>query len=106
MVSLPILDALTSVPYGDGSMHAYTYSGHPTCCAVGLRNLENVEKEGPVDGAAKIGCEAPGRADRFVEPQGGRRGARKGLMGAVELVAEAFLGFGDKGRGWLGPIGA
>ncbi|HEY8745324.1 MAG TPA: aspartate aminotransferase family protein [Chloroflexota bacterium] len=36
-------------------MHAYTYSGHPTCCAVGLRNLEIIEKEGLVARAAASG---------------------------------------------------
>lgn len=79
---------MTSVPYGDRRIHAYTYSGHPTGCAVGLRNLEILEKEGLVENAAKMGGEALGRDDHLVEPQGGRRGARKGLMVAVELVAD------------------
>ena len=56
MVSQPILDAMLSVPYADRWMHAYTYSGHPTCCAVGLRNLEIIEKEGLVENAAKMGA--------------------------------------------------
>ena len=42
--------------HADRWMHAYTYSGHPTCCAVGLRNLEIMEKEGLVDNAAKMGA--------------------------------------------------
>jgi len=54
MVSRPILDAMTSVPYGDRWIHAYTYSSHPTCCAVGLRNPEILEKEGLVENAGKI----------------------------------------------------
>ena len=56
MVSQPILDAMLSVPYADRWMHAYTYSGHATCCAVGLRNLEIIEKEGLVENAAKMGA--------------------------------------------------
>ena len=29
--------------------HGYTYSGHPTACAVALANIEIIEKEGLVD---------------------------------------------------------
>src|SRR5690606_10578554 len=29
--------------------HGYTNSGHPVCCAVGLANLELIEREGLVD---------------------------------------------------------
>src|SRR5438094_5080627 len=31
--------SILDVPPSDKWMHAYTYSGHPTCCAVGLANL-------------------------------------------------------------------
>lgn len=55
MVSEPIRQAMLSVPYADRWMHAYTYSGHPTCCAVALRNLEILEKEGLVERAEKMG---------------------------------------------------
>ena len=34
MVSRQVLDVMLSVPYADRWMHAYTYSGHATCCAV------------------------------------------------------------------------
>ena len=36
-------------------MHAYTYSGHPTCCAVALANLKIIEEEGLVERAAEMG---------------------------------------------------
>jgi adenosylmethionine-8-amino-7-oxononanoate aminotransferase len=36
-------------------MHAATYSGHPVCCAVGLRNVEIIENEGLVERAAVMG---------------------------------------------------
>lgn len=29
--------------------HGYTYSGHPVCCAVGLANLDIIEREGLID---------------------------------------------------------
>jgi len=45
MVSKDIKQAMDSVNPADRWMHAYTYSGHPTCCAVGLKNLEIMERE-------------------------------------------------------------
>ena len=36
-----------SVPQAKGAMftHGYTYSGHPVCCAAGLKNIEIMERE-------------------------------------------------------------
>ena len=48
-----MLDAMTSVPYGDRWIPAYTHSGHPTCCAVGFRDLEILEA---VKNVAKMGA--------------------------------------------------
>ncbi|HSB71216.1 MAG TPA: aspartate aminotransferase family protein [Candidatus Methylomirabilis sp.] len=88
MVSRPILDAMLSVPYADRWMHAYTYSGHATCCAVGLRNLEILEKEGLVENAAKMGARllAGMQTLRDLRAVGEVRGL--GLMVGVELVAD------------------
>jgi putrescine---pyruvate transaminase len=88
MVSQPILDAMLSVPYADRWMHAYTYSGHPTCCAVGLRNLEIIEKEGLVENAAKMGARflAGLKSLQGLKAVGDVRGL--GLMAGVELVAD------------------
>jgi adenosylmethionine-8-amino-7-oxononanoate aminotransferase len=36
-------------------MHAATYSGHPVCCAVGLRNIDILEQEGLPERAAVMG---------------------------------------------------
>jgi adenosylmethionine-8-amino-7-oxononanoate aminotransferase len=88
MVSRQILDAMLAVPYADRWMHAYTYSGHATCCAVGLRNLEIMEKEGLVENAAKMGDRllAGMRTLLDLRAVGEVRGL--GLMVAVELVAD------------------
>ncbi|HSB82513.1 MAG TPA: aspartate aminotransferase family protein [Candidatus Methylomirabilis sp.] len=88
MVSRPILDAMLSAPYADRWMHAYTYSGHATCCAVGLRNLEILEKEGLVENAAKMGARllAGMRTLMDLKAVGEVRGL--GLMVGVELVAD------------------
>jgi len=41
--------ASTFIEKGGEFFHGYTYSGHPVCCAVGLRNLEIIEREGLVE---------------------------------------------------------
>jgi adenosylmethionine-8-amino-7-oxononanoate aminotransferase len=88
MVSRAILDAMLSVPYADRWMHAYTYSGHATCCAVGLRNLEILQKEGLVENAAKMGARLLHGMQtlRDFRAVGEVRGL--GLMVGVELVAD------------------
>jgi adenosylmethionine-8-amino-7-oxononanoate aminotransferase len=35
--------------------HGYTYSGHPVACAVGLRNIEIIEREDLCGNAARVG---------------------------------------------------
>jgi len=41
--------ANTLVEKGGEFYHGYTYSGHPVACAVGLRNLEIMEREGMIE---------------------------------------------------------
>ncbi len=88
MISQAIHQAMLSVPYGDRWMHAYTYSGHPTCCAVAMRNLEIIDKEGLVERAEKMGSRllAGLRTLMDLKAVGEVRGL--GLMCAVELVAD------------------
>lgn len=43
--------------YDDILPHGFTYSGHPTACAVGLKNIEIIEKDGLVENAYKMGKE-------------------------------------------------
>src|SRR5579864_1907113 len=55
MVSHQIQNAINEAPLDLKFMHAATYSGHPVCCAVGLANVEIIEREGLVERAAEIG---------------------------------------------------
>src|SRR3954462_10300335 len=48
-------DAILNAPLDRRYMHAATYSGHPVCCAVGLRNVVIIESEGLVERAAVRG---------------------------------------------------
>jgi putrescine aminotransferase len=88
MVSRQLLDAMLSAPYGDRWMHAYTYSGHPTCCAVGLRNLEILEKEGLVERARSMGQRLLAGMQTLLDLRAVGEVRGKGLMVAVELVAD------------------
>ena len=50
-----IFDAMNTVAPENRWMHAYTYSGHPTCCAVGLANIAIMERERLWERAAAMG---------------------------------------------------
>jgi adenosylmethionine-8-amino-7-oxononanoate aminotransferase len=88
-ISDPIREAIMTAPAGERWQHAYTYSGHPTCCAVALKNLEILESEKLVDHAAQMGerlLQALHRLQTRVECIGNVRGL--GLMCAIEFVAD------------------
>jgi len=77
--------------------HGYTYTGHPVACAAALKALEIYERDDLFARAAKMGAHMQTRLQRFAchELVGEVRG--KGLIGAVELVANKETGqaFGD-----------
>ena len=90
MVSREIKDAMDSVAPENRWMHAFTYSGHPTCCAVGLKNIEIMERERLWENAAKMGTRLyEGLKQAFGgHPHAGDIRGGKGLLAAVELVAD------------------
>src|SRR5437762_1735181 len=90
MVSRDIKDTMDSVKPEDRWMHAYTYSGHPTCCAVALKNIEIMERERLYDNAAKMGTRLyTGLQSVFKDhPNVGDIRGGKGLLAAVELVED------------------
>ena len=77
--------------------HGYTYSGHPTACTVALKTLEIYERDNLFAHAAAVGDYMQQRLRQFADHPlvGEVRG--KGLIGAIEMVAnkqtgEAFSG--------------
>jgi len=90
--------------------HGFTYSGHPTACAVGLRNLQILEEERLVEQAAERGAYMLGRMQelRSHEIVGDVRGL--GLMIGIELVRdrgtkELFdVSVGAARRVWLAAL--
>ena len=51
IISKHMHQVLLDAPADEKFMHAATYSGHPVCCAVGLANIDIIEKEGMVERA-------------------------------------------------------
>ncbi|WP_313800121.1 aspartate aminotransferase family protein [Cytobacillus sp.] len=70
-------------------LHGYTYSGHPMACAVALKNIELIEKEGLIANAEKMGAEML-KGFQWIEGERKIVGKVKGLglMGGLELVKD------------------
>lgn len=90
MMTAEIRDVLESVEPSMRWMHGYTNSGHPTCCAVALKNIEILEREGLLENSARMGdfllrglTEALGSHPHVGDIRGG-----KGLLAAVEFVED------------------
>jgi len=89
IVSKRVHDAMLAAPMDRRFMHAATYSGHPVCCAVGLRNVEIIENEGLVERAAVMGKRLITSLHEHLSDLpvvGEIRGL--GMMAGIELVAD------------------
>ena len=92
--------------YGDDFIHGYTYSGHPTCAAVALANIEIIQREGLVERVASdIGPYAQAAFASLTDHPLVGQARMTGLIGAVEIVSEPGTNhrFGGK-EGKAGPI--
>jgi putrescine---pyruvate transaminase len=77
----------------DTLFHGFTYSGHPTACAVALKNIEIIEKENLVDNARQMELELI-RGFKYLEDkhQIVTKSRAKGLLGAFELFEDREKG--------------
>jgi adenosylmethionine-8-amino-7-oxononanoate aminotransferase len=101
-----IAEVINGVELSKRYMHAFTYSGHPTTCAVALANLEYFEKHDLVARAAETGAHLQKRLKGLERHPyvGEARGL--GMMAAVELLEDrasrkrfdASKGYGEKLR--------
>jgi putrescine---pyruvate transaminase len=90
MVTRLIKDALDSAEVANRWMHGFTNSGHPACCAVAIRNLEIIEREGLLENSSKMGnvlVEELRKTFGDHPNVGDIRGGR-GLLAAVEFVED------------------
>lgn len=81
--------AETLVTHGQEWVHGFTYSGHPTACAVALENLAVIEREGLIERVAGDTGPYFQQCLRSLGDHplvGETRGV--GLLAAVELVAD------------------
>jgi adenosylmethionine-8-amino-7-oxononanoate aminotransferase len=88
IASKHVHEAIESAPADRKFMHAATYSGHPVCCAVGLRNIEIIESEGLVERAAVMGQRLLAGLEELCDLPvvGDVRGL--GMMCGIELVTD------------------
>jgi adenosylmethionine-8-amino-7-oxononanoate aminotransferase len=87
-VSDQIRQAFETTPPEKRWMHAYTYSGHPTCCAVALANLKIIEVEGLVERAAEMGNRLLEGLHTLDDLEGVGQVRGLGMMAAVEIVQD------------------
>jgi adenosylmethionine-8-amino-7-oxononanoate aminotransferase len=87
-VSDAIREVMNSVPPAKRWMHAYTYSGHPTCCAVALANLRIIHDEQLVERAAAMGAHLAKRLAALAPLDRVGHVRSLGLIAAVEIVAD------------------
>lgn len=88
-ISDKIRDVIMSSPPSERWMHAYTYSGHPTCCAVALTNIGIIESQNLPQNAAARGQQLLDGLNALQEEFdciGNVRGL--GLMAAIELTSD------------------
>jgi putrescine---pyruvate transaminase len=87
-VSDTVRETINNVPPARRWMHAYTYSGHPTCCAVALRNIQIIEDEGLVERAAQTGQRLNEKLRSLAALEGVGNVRGQGMIAAVEVVAD------------------
>lgn len=88
MVNERVHQVFRDLPEGTVFAHAYTYSGHPVCCAVGLKNLDIIEREGLVQRAAEMGERLVAGLKQLESLPGVGEARGVGLMAAIELAAD------------------
>jgi putrescine---pyruvate transaminase len=91
---------------GGDFVHGYTYSGHPVCAAVALRNIEIMEREGLVERVrSDTGPYLAEALQRLAGHPLVGEVRSVGLLGAVEIVSEPGTNqrWGGK-EGTAGPL--
>ncbi|HET8790085.1 MAG TPA: aspartate aminotransferase family protein [Modicisalibacter sp.] len=85
--------AETLIDEGGEFFHGFTYSGHPACAAVALKNLELLEAEGVIDRVRNdLGPYLASRWAELAEHPIVGEARSLGLIGALELIADKASG--------------
>ena len=95
VVSRDIFETMNSVKPEDRWMHAYTYSGHPMCCAVGLANIAIMERERLWERSARLGTRL--YQGLLAAPEGAAGHRRRARRQGPDRRRRARLGPDDEG---------
>jgi adenosylmethionine-8-amino-7-oxononanoate aminotransferase len=86
LISEAIFETMKTAPEADSWLTGYTYSGHATACAVGLKNLEIIEREKLAERSKEMGARLLAGLQTLTEfPFVGEVRGR-GLLCGVEIV--------------------
>ncbi len=88
IVSKALHEALLAVEAGQRFMHGFTNAGHPTACAVGLRNLQIMEEEGLVENASALGERLQAGLRTLLAEDGVGEVRGLGLIAGIEIVED------------------
>ena len=88
MVNERVYRVFRDMPKGSAFNHAYTYSLHPVCCALAMKNLDIIEGEGLVERAAIMGKRLLDGLRQLKGRPGVGEVRGMGLMAAVEMAAD------------------
>ena len=97
IISDRIRHVLYEQPATTKFMHAFTYSGHATCCAVGLANLDILEGEGLVERGAALGEQLQAGIAPLADHPAVKEVRGLGMMAAVEFQPGAAAPAGQLG---------
>lgn len=88
MMKSELRDELARLSEGP-MFHGFTYSGHPTACAVSLRNIQIIEEEGLIENSRKMG-EKLFEGLKYLEDNHKITGSARalGLLGAIQLYKD------------------
>ena len=83
-------DVVLNAPEEASWMHGYTYSGHAAACAVGIANIDIIEREGLVDNSRQMGEKLLRGLNELVDEFPYIDNARGvGLLAGVDVVLDA-----------------
>ncbi len=99
-------EIVATLKTGGDFVHGYTYSGHPVCAAVALRNIEIIERENLVARTREVTGPALTRAlTRLKDHPLVGEVRNLGLLGAIEIVSQPGTNKRFTGKeGVAGPI--
>ena len=89
-VSDALRDVILDAPEEASWMHGYTYSGHAAACAVGIANIDIIERDGLVENSRQMGERLLEGLQSLVDEFPNIDNARGvGLMAGVDVVQDA-----------------